>query len=231
MSGKSKPAEEEVVPIEPFAHHSRQPICGTRSRYRCGRRGTAVKVMTISDESKYLLIHGVPDIKCDVKEELRRVCDRFGAIDGLFATDYPTSEEFTKVFLINYKNFANAVKAKKSLDDRDFLGSVLHVCYAPERETIDETRDKLRQRRRYVSNVLTKGHLKTTRSEPLDCHRVADECGVESPEVVVEKATEDKLKRKYSEIPEKSSHESQSPVDPSSEPKRAKLTPKIRWRK
>lgn len=36
------------------------------------------------------------------------------------------------------------------LDTKNFYGGILHVCYAPELETIDETRQKLIQRQRDV---------------------------------------------------------------------------------
>ena len=37
--------------------------------------------------------------------------------------------------------------AKRKLDDNSFLGGILHVCYAPEYETVQDTREKLQQRR------------------------------------------------------------------------------------
>ena len=37
--------------------------------------------------------------------------------------------------------------AKKKLDNRSFFGRQLHVCYAPEYETVQDTRAKLQQRR------------------------------------------------------------------------------------
>ena len=40
--------------------------------------------------------------------------------------------------------------AKRKFDDWSFFGSILHVCYAPEFETVQETREKLRDRRRVV---------------------------------------------------------------------------------
>lgn len=37
------------------------------------------------------------------------------------------------------------------MDDYEFCGGKLHVCYAPEYETIDDTRAKLEDRRRAVA--------------------------------------------------------------------------------
>lgn len=41
--------------------------------------------------------------------------------------------------------------AKKKLDDKSFFGGILHVCYAPEFETLDDTREKLQERRKVIA--------------------------------------------------------------------------------
>jgi len=41
--------------------------------------------------------------------------------------------------------------AKRKMDDYEFYGGILHVCYAPEYETVDDTRAKLEDRRRAVA--------------------------------------------------------------------------------
>lgn len=41
--------------------------------------------------------------------------------------------------------------AKRFLDGKNFFGGILHVFYAPELETIAETRQKLHQRNREVA--------------------------------------------------------------------------------
>lgn len=152
-------ASEEVISMSRMAHHIRQPVCRDRPAYRRGRRETAVKVYTVSDESKYLLIQKVPDIKGNVKEDLLLLCRRFGDVERLVRVDYPDCEQFTQVYLAKYTKFVNAVRAKKLLDDHNFLGSLLHVCYAPEMETIDETREKLKLRKEYVIKVLNKMYI------------------------------------------------------------------------
>ena len=152
-------APEEVISMCPMAHHVRQEVCHSRAPYRRGRRETAVKVFTVSDESKYLLIQKVPDIKLNINKELTRLCERFGVVERLVRVDYADCEPLTRVYLVKYLNFVNAVRAKKALDDYNFLGSILHVCYAPEMETIDETREKLNLRREYVHKVLNKMYV------------------------------------------------------------------------
>lgn len=37
--------------------------------------------------------------------------------------------------------------AKRKMDDLEFYGGQLHVCYAPEYESVEETRQKLKERR------------------------------------------------------------------------------------
>lgn len=41
--------------------------------------------------------------------------------------------------------------AKKKLDSRSFFGKDLHVCYAPEFESVQDTRQKLQQRRQVIA--------------------------------------------------------------------------------
>ena len=41
--------------------------------------------------------------------------------------------------------------AKKKLDNRPFFGGILHVCYAPEFETVNDTREKLQERRKVIA--------------------------------------------------------------------------------
>lgn len=36
------------------------------------------------------------------------------------------------------------------MDEKSFYGGVLHVCYVPEHETVEDTRLKLQDRKRYV---------------------------------------------------------------------------------
>ena len=41
--------------------------------------------------------------------------------------------------------------AKKKLDNKSFFGGILHVCYAPEFETVNDTREKLQERRKIIA--------------------------------------------------------------------------------
>ncbi|XP_067934145.1 RNA-binding protein 48-like [Watersipora subatra] len=130
-------------------HHLKLDVCNERPKYRQGRKYTAVKVYSVSDESIYLLIQGVPSI--GIAKELHATCLAHGNVSALSVLeDYP-SEQFTKTYLLKYENINSARVAKRKLDDLEFYGGILHVCYAPEYETVDETRWKLQERRMTIA--------------------------------------------------------------------------------
>ncbi|XP_055876818.1 RNA-binding protein 48-like [Biomphalaria glabrata] len=139
--------------LEIPAHHIKQEVCATRSPYREGRHAKAVKVYTVNNESSYLLIQGVPSV--GATEELQKLCESFGEIVQFNPLDdYPCSDKYTEVHLVKYKKIMSARFAKRKLDDYSFFGGVLHVCYVPEYETVNETREKLQDRRRVVASKL-----------------------------------------------------------------------------
>lgn len=43
--------------------------------------------------------------------------------------------------------------AKRKMDEQSFFGGLLHVCYAPEFETVEETRKKLQERKAYIARI------------------------------------------------------------------------------
>ncbi len=53
--------------------------------------------------------------------------------------------------------------AKRRLDDTTFYGGALHICFAPEFESVAETRGKLQERRRVIAARVRK--LGASRSE------------------------------------------------------------------
>lgn len=95
--------------------------------------------------------------------------------------DYP-SEEFTETYHIHYAHIQSARYiflfqrddvthkkireyliiqiyllhriAKRFIDNKNFFGGILHVCYAPELETLEETKAKLVQRRKDVATQI-----------------------------------------------------------------------------
>ena len=64
--------------------------------------------------------------------------------------DYP-SEPFTDIYWIKFVDIDAARLAKKKLDNHSFFGKNLHVCYAPEYESVQDTREKLQQRREVIA--------------------------------------------------------------------------------
>ncbi|XP_036616245.1 RNA-binding protein 48 [Trichosurus vulpecula] len=134
-----------------YPHHAQRAVCDSRAKYREGRRPRAVKVYTVNLESRYLIIQGVPAV--GVMKELVEQFALFGAIEQYNALDEYPAEEFTEVYLIKFQKLQSARIAKRKLDERSFFGGLLHVCYAPEFETVQETREKLQERRRYIART------------------------------------------------------------------------------
>ncbi|NXO26967.1 RBM48 protein, partial [Cisticola juncidis] len=109
------------------------------------------QVYTINLESRYLLIQGVPAL--GAMKELIEQFALYGAIEEYHALDEYPAEQFTEVYLIKFKKLQCARVAKKKMDERSFFGGLLHVCYAPEFETVQETREKLQDRRKYIAKA------------------------------------------------------------------------------
>nr|XP_015213587.1 PREDICTED: RNA-binding protein 48 [Lepisosteus oculatus] len=136
---------------EILKHHQQTDVCYTRAKYREGRRLKAVKVYTINLESRCLLVQGVPAL--GVMSELVQLFALYGVIEEYRVLDEYPSEQFTEVYLIKFQKLQSARVAKRKLDERSFFGGLLHVCYAPEYETVQDTREKLQDRRRYIARV------------------------------------------------------------------------------
>ncbi|XP_040208295.1 RNA-binding protein 48 isoform X2 [Rana temporaria] len=143
--------EDSRLHLEVRPHHEQRRICASRAKYREGRRLRAVRVFTINLESRYLLVQGVPAI--GVMQELVAQFALFGAIEEYNVLDEYPAEEFTEVYLLKFQRLQSARVAKRKLDERSFFGGILHICYAPEFEGVQETREKLQDRRRYVARA------------------------------------------------------------------------------
>ncbi|XP_037651213.1 RNA-binding protein 48 isoform X1 [Sebastes umbrosus] len=131
-----------------YKHHEQRKICISRPKYREGRKSKAVKVYTINLESRYLMVQGVPAI--GVMTELVQLCALYGAVEEYRPLDEYPAEEFTEVYLVKFQKLTSARAAKRHMDEKGFYGGVLHVCYVPEYETVEDTRLKLQDRRRYI---------------------------------------------------------------------------------
>ncbi|CAG6016160.1 unnamed protein product [Menidia menidia] len=153
---------------EVYKHHEQKKICISRPKYREGRRAKAVKVYTINLESRYLMVQGVPAI--GVMEELVQRCALYGAVEEYRPLDEYPAEEFTEVYLVKFQKLTSARAAKRNLDEKSFYGGVLHVCYVPEYETVEDTRLKLQDRRSYVARV-ARNRARKSRDKERICER------------------------------------------------------------
>ncbi|XP_078038494.1 RNA-binding protein 48-like isoform X1 [Augochlora pura] len=134
--------------ISKLPHHIQQKLCNTRPPYRQGKRLTSVKVYTINDESKHIMICGVP--KLQLGEEVKKLVEPYGDVKKIHVVaDYPT-EEFTEAYYIQYARIQSARIAKRFIDGKNFYGGSLHIFYVPEVETVAETKAKLAHRSREV---------------------------------------------------------------------------------
>ncbi|XP_052186410.1 uncharacterized protein LOC127797494 isoform X2 [Diospyros lotus] len=88
----------------------------------------AVRVYTVCDESKYLIVKNVPALGCG--DELSKLFGSYGDI-----------EEF----------------AKRKLDEYVFFGNRLKVSYATHYESLSDTKEKLEGRRKEVLARLNSG--------------------------------------------------------------------------
>ncbi|GFO46425.1 RNA-binding protein 48 [Plakobranchus ocellatus] len=138
--------------MEVPVHHLKQEVCTSRPPYREGRHAKAVKVYTVNNESIYLIIQGVPSV--GASGELTKLCASFGQVEELKALDEYPCEEYTEVYLVKFKKIQSSRFAKRKLDDYSFFGGNLHVCYAPEYESVQETRAKLQDRRQVISKKI-----------------------------------------------------------------------------
>ncbi|KPJ17508.1 UPF0712 protein C7orf64-like, partial [Papilio machaon] len=123
-------------------------LCTNRLPYRQGRKLTAVKVYTIASESNHLLIFGVPSL--NLRQETKALFMKFGKLLKFnISTEHP-AEPFTETYHAQYERIQSSRIAKRMLDTKNFYGGSLHVCYAPEMESIEETKEKIIQRQRDV---------------------------------------------------------------------------------
>ncbi|GMY26255.1 RNA-binding protein 48-like [Fagus crenata] len=108
----------------------------------------AVRVYTVCDESRYLIVRNVPALGCG--DDLFKLFSSYGDLEECKPMDGEECEPFTDVYWIKFRLVSNARFAKKKLDEFVFLGNRLQVSYAPQFESLSDTKDKLEGRRREV---------------------------------------------------------------------------------
>ncbi|XP_076893022.1 uncharacterized protein LOC143544934 [Bidens hawaiensis] len=118
----------------------------------------AVRVYTVCDESKYLIVRNVPALGCG--DELHKLLGGYGQIDEFVPLDDEDCEPFTDVYWIKFHHVHNARFAKRKLDESIFIGNRLQVSYAPQYESLDDTKEKLEGRRKEVIARLNPGRSK-----------------------------------------------------------------------
>ncbi|XP_068145960.1 RNA-binding protein 48 isoform X1 [Drosophila tropicalis] len=154
----------DSTPSSSTEHHKRLEYCTTRLPYRQGRELKAVKVYTVASESKHLLVFGVPKIQ--LQGNLKNKLQQFGKLLSCICITQEMVkkielEAFTDVFAVKFDRLEVARRAKRQMDAKQFFGGILHISYAPERETLQELREKLTQRRSEVSYRLSRNLIES----------------------------------------------------------------------
>ncbi|KAL7670637.1 hypothetical protein ACOME3_005569 [Neoechinorhynchus agilis] len=111
----------------------------------------AVRSYSFMDESLYLFVRHIPwlgegSLKDDLVNLITEICGRASIVKVSHVNSLPDEEPFESTILIKMNSIANAKLTKSRFDDHSFYGSCLHVCYAPEMETTEETKAKFDQR-------------------------------------------------------------------------------------
>ncbi|KAL8550508.1 hypothetical protein ACS0TY_009073 [Phlomoides rotata] len=108
----------------------------------------AVRVYTVCDESKYLIVRNVPSLGCG--DELLKLFSTYGQVAECKPMDDEDCEPYTDVYWIKFHQINNARFAKRKLDESVLLGNRLQVSYAPQYESLSDTKEKLEVRRKEV---------------------------------------------------------------------------------
>ncbi|XP_019853964.1 PREDICTED: pollen-specific leucine-rich repeat extensin-like protein 3 isoform X2 [Amphimedon queenslandica] len=148
-----------------LAHHKQADTCTNRPEYRNPRQERAVKVYTINQESRYLLVLNVPSL--GVVKDLMELFSLYGEIEEYRILDEYPCEPYTDVYLIKYREIESAKLAKNKLDNHYFFSKDLHVCYAPEFESVSDTREKLNKRRTKIRKFKKNNAPSSTRKSTL----------------------------------------------------------------
>ncbi|KAI3358536.1 hypothetical protein L3Q82_014955, partial [Scortum barcoo] len=167
---------------EVYKHHEQRKVCISRPKYREGRKAKAVKVYTINLESRYLMVQGVPSI--GVMTELVQLCALYGDVEEYRPLDEYPAEDFTEVYLVKFKKLTSARAAKRHMDEKSFYGGVLHMCYVPEFETVEDTRLKLQDRRRYVTRAVQSKAREKEQKEAADKDPTSSDAATTSETII-----------------------------------------------
>ncbi|GMF52415.1 unnamed protein product [Phytophthora fragariaefolia] len=131
--------------------------------WEIGMVDRSVRVYTVANESRYVVVRNVPALGVidDLLKRLSlygKVCeyrlldhadDRQAALQ-FENVDDGEDNEFTDTVWVQYETVNNARHAKARGVQKPFYGSRLHISYAPQFESPEETADKLAKRRQLL---------------------------------------------------------------------------------
>nr|GMD97010.1 RNA-binding protein 48-like [Ipomoea batatas] len=120
----------------------------------------AVRVYTVCDESKFLIVRNVPSLGCG--DDLAKLFTTYGEVEECKPMDAEDCEPFTDVYWIKFQRVDNPRFAKRKLDEFVFLGNRLQVSYAPQYESLSDTKGKLEGRRREVQTRVNSQRSKSS---------------------------------------------------------------------
>lgn len=124
-------------------------------------------IYTILEESCYLVFEQIPAYH--LEQELLRQCRLIGHVTSHEQLkEHPAASKLLDAFLIKLESVAVARKVKRKLDDSIFYGGQIRVHYAPERETVEDTRSKLNERQVAVTRHLQPVRLRSEPSQAMD---------------------------------------------------------------
>ncbi|KAI3516232.1 hypothetical protein L1887_15143 [Cichorium endivia] len=138
--------------------HNHRVVHNRRKMPRDKDQPPAVRVYTVCDESKYLIVRNVPALGCG--DELRKLFEGYGEIDEFIPLDDEDCEPFTDVYYIKFHQVNNARFAKRKLDESVFIGNRIQISYSPQYESLSDTKEKLEGRRKEVLARLNPGRFK-----------------------------------------------------------------------
>lgn len=133
----------------------------------------AVRVYTVCDESKYLIVRNVPSLGCG--DQLFKLFSTYGDVQECKPMDAEDCEPFTDVYWIKFHQVNNARFAKRKLDECVFIGNRLQVSYAPQFENLADTKQKLEGRRKEVIERNNPGRAKPSKVYRLDSNSEGSE--------------------------------------------------------
>ncbi|CAI9775382.1 unnamed protein product [Fraxinus pennsylvanica] len=147
---------------------------------QCKDDHPAVRVFTVCDESKYLIVRNVPSLGCG--DELLKLFSTYGQVEECKPMDAEDCEPYTDVYWIKYYQVDNARFAKRKLDEFVFLGNRILVSCAPQYETLSDTKEKLEGRRK---EVLARLNPKRSRGSSVSrVHAVSDPLPAQTSEFI-----------------------------------------------